>query len=124
MNRLLASIVVPRRTCAFVQRHAGAAVTVGVAAIAALVLWRDDLPHPFTLFSFAAIAVTFLVRGNGTRFTRRHSLMLPPKFLLYTPERRRSSMGFLSHYLWSLRLSRELVQLIAHSRRTVAFRST
>jgi len=36
-----------------------------VAAIAALVLWRDDLPHPFTLFSFAAIAVTFWCAGTG-----------------------------------------------------------
>jgi hypothetical protein len=65
MNRLLASIVVPRRTGAFVQRHAGAAVAVGVAAIAALVLRRYDLPHPFTSFSFAAIAIAFWYAGTG-----------------------------------------------------------
>ena len=65
MNRLLASMVVPRRTGAFVQRYAGAAVTVGVAAIAALVLRRYDLPHPFTSFSFAAIAMTFWYAGTG-----------------------------------------------------------
>jgi formate hydrogenlyase transcriptional activator len=64
MNRLLASIFVPRRTGALLQRYVAATVSVGMAATAALLLWRYNLPHPFTSFSFAAIAVTFWYAGT------------------------------------------------------------
>src|SRR5579864_7342524 len=65
MNRLLASILMPRRSGAIFQRYGVASVSVAIAAAAGLVLRRYDLPHPFTSFSFAAIAVTFWYAGTG-----------------------------------------------------------
>src|SRR5260370_10363791 len=44
----------------------GAAVFLVVAALGtALMLRHDNLPHPFTSFSFAAIAITFWYGGTG-----------------------------------------------------------
>jgi hypothetical protein len=65
MNRLLASILMPRRSGAIFQRYGVASVSVAIAAAAGLMLRRYDLPHPFTSFSFAAIAVTFWYAGTG-----------------------------------------------------------
>jgi formate hydrogenlyase transcriptional activator len=65
MNRLFASILVPRRSGAIVQRYGVAGVSVAIAAVAGLLLRRFNLPHPFTSFSFAAIAVTFWYAGTG-----------------------------------------------------------
>jgi transcriptional regulator with GAF, ATPase, and Fis domain len=65
MNRLIASILVPRRGGAIFQRYGAASVSVAIAAAAGLMLRRYDLPHPFTSFSFAAIAVTFWYAGTG-----------------------------------------------------------
>jgi formate hydrogenlyase transcriptional activator len=64
MNRLFASILVPRRSGAIVQRYGVAGVSVAIAAVAGLLLRRFNLPHPFTSFSFAAIAVTFWYAGT------------------------------------------------------------
>ena len=65
MNRLLASILVPRRSGAVVQRYGAATVSVALAAAAALLLRRYNLPHPFVSFSFAAIAITLWYAGPG-----------------------------------------------------------
>jgi hypothetical protein len=65
MNRLIASILVPRRGGAIFQRYGAASVSVAIAAAAGLMLRRYDLPHPFSSFSFAAIAVTFWYAGTG-----------------------------------------------------------
>ena len=65
IKRWLASIFVPRRTGAIFQRYAGAFASVAMAATAALLLRHFHLPHPFTSFSFAAIAVTFWYAGTG-----------------------------------------------------------
>src|ERR1700757_2243581 len=65
MNRLLASILMPRRSGAIFQRYGVACVSVAIAAAAGLMLRRYDLPHPFTSFTFAAIAVTFWYAGTG-----------------------------------------------------------
>src|SRR5579864_6717243 len=65
MNRLLASILMPRRSGAIFQRYGVASVSVAIAAAAGLMLRRYDLPHPFTSFTFAAIAVTFWYAGTG-----------------------------------------------------------
>lgn len=65
MNRLLASIFVPRRSGAMFLRYGAAAVSVGMAAASALLLRRYSLPHPFLSFSFAAIAITFWCAGTG-----------------------------------------------------------
>ena len=65
MNRLLTSIFIPRRSGAIFQRYGGASVCVAMAAMAALLLRHYNLPHPFTSFSFAAIAVTFWYAGTG-----------------------------------------------------------
>jgi transcriptional regulator with GAF, ATPase, and Fis domain len=40
-------------------------VAVAMAMLAALLLRHYDLPHPFTSFSFAAIAITFWYAGTG-----------------------------------------------------------
>src|ERR1700751_5070057 len=65
MNRLLASILMPRRSGAIFQRYGVASVSVAIAGAAGLMLRRYDLPHPFTSFTFAAIAVTFWYAGTG-----------------------------------------------------------
>jgi formate hydrogenlyase transcriptional activator len=65
MNRLLGSIVVPRRSGAVVRRYGAATVFVAMAAAAALLLRHYNLPHPFISFSFAAIAITFWYAGTG-----------------------------------------------------------
>jgi transcriptional regulator with GAF, ATPase, and Fis domain len=62
---LLAFIFAPRRTGAIVQRYGAAVVLVAMAAAAALLLRHYNLPHPFTSFSFAVIAVTFWYGGTG-----------------------------------------------------------
>jgi len=64
MNRLLASILVPRRSGAILQRYGAAAFSVAIATTTGLLLRRYNLPHPFTSFSFAAIAVTFWYAGT------------------------------------------------------------
>jgi transcriptional regulator with GAF, ATPase, and Fis domain len=65
MKRMLASILVPRRSGAVVRRYGAAAVSVAMAAAPAIVLRHYNLPHPFTSFSFAAIAITFWYAGTG-----------------------------------------------------------
>jgi transcriptional regulator with GAF, ATPase, and Fis domain len=65
MKRLLASIFVPRHTGAAVRRYGLACIFVAVAAAAAVLLRRYNLPHPFTSFSFAVIAITFWYAGTG-----------------------------------------------------------
>jgi transcriptional regulator with GAF, ATPase, and Fis domain len=65
MNRLFTKIFVPRHTGVRVQRYGGAVVAVATAMLAALLLRHYNLPHPFTSFSFAAIAITFWYAGTG-----------------------------------------------------------
>ena len=68
MNQLLASISFPRHRGAPFQRYGAAVITVALAAGAALVLRQYNLPHPFTSFSFVAVAVTFWYAGTGPGF--------------------------------------------------------
>src|SRR5437868_2149822 len=65
MNQLLTSILVPRRGGGIMQRYGAAAVSVATAAAAGFLLRHYNLPHPFTSFSFAAIAITFWYAGTG-----------------------------------------------------------
>lgn len=65
MDHWLASIFVPRRSGAPVQRYGAALITVAIAAAVVLLLRHYNLPHPFTSFSFAAIAITFWYAGTG-----------------------------------------------------------
>ena len=65
MNRLLTSIFVARRSGAPVQRYGAAVFSIAIAAAAAFLLRHYHLPHPFTSFSFAAIALTFWYGGTG-----------------------------------------------------------
>lgn len=65
MNRFFTSIFVPRRSGAFVQRYGMAAGFVAVAEMLSFLLRRYNLPHPFTSFSFVAIAFTFWYAGTG-----------------------------------------------------------
>lgn len=60
-----ASIFVPRRSGATVQRYGAAIISVALASAGALFLRHYGLPHPFTSFSFAAIAITFWYAGTG-----------------------------------------------------------
>jgi DNA-binding NtrC family response regulator len=54
-----------RWTAAILLRYAIAAITVGTALGAALLLRKYGLPHPFLSFSFAAIAIAFWYAGTG-----------------------------------------------------------
>jgi transcriptional regulator with GAF, ATPase, and Fis domain len=65
MKRLLAWMLIPRHNGGVVQRYGAGAVSVAMAAITALLLRHYNLPHPFTSFSFAAIAITFWYAGTG-----------------------------------------------------------
>jgi len=58
-------IFAAQRAYAVVLRYGAAAVSVGVALATALVLRYYHLPHPFTSFSFAAIAITVWYAGTG-----------------------------------------------------------
>ena len=58
-------IFAARRVCAVMLRYGAAAILVGVALATALVLRHYGLPHPFTSFSFAAIAITSWYAGTG-----------------------------------------------------------
>src|SRR5712671_3878202 len=53
-----------RLAWAVVLRYGAAVILVAAALGTALILRHDDLPHPFTSFSFAAIAVTFWYGGT------------------------------------------------------------
>jgi formate hydrogenlyase transcriptional activator len=48
-----------------VLRYGLAAISVAVAFAAALILRHYDLPHPFTAFSMAAVAISFWYVGTG-----------------------------------------------------------
>src|SRR5882762_11261563 len=48
-----------------VLRYGAAVVLVAMALGTALILRHDNLPHPFTSFSFAAIAITFWCAATG-----------------------------------------------------------
>jgi transcriptional regulator with GAF, ATPase, and Fis domain len=65
MNRWLASVFVPRRSGAVPRRYGATTILVLAALALALLLRRCGLPHPFTSFSFAAIAITFWYAGTG-----------------------------------------------------------
>jgi formate hydrogenlyase transcriptional activator len=58
-------ILAGQRAHAVVRRYGAAVISVGVALATALVLRYYQLPHPFTSFSFAAIAITFWYAGTG-----------------------------------------------------------
>jgi formate hydrogenlyase transcriptional activator len=53
------------RVYAVVLGYGAAVISVAVALAAALLLCDYDLPHPFTSFSFAAIAISFWYAGPG-----------------------------------------------------------
>jgi transcriptional regulator with GAF, ATPase, and Fis domain len=65
MSSLATSKIASRRILAVVLRYGTAAVSVTTALAAALILRHNGLPHPFTSFSFAAIAITFWHAGTG-----------------------------------------------------------
>jgi len=65
MASLHISRFAPRPESAIVLRYGTAVVLVAMALGAALILRHDNLPHPFTSFSFAAIAITFWCAGTG-----------------------------------------------------------
>jgi len=54
-----------RPKSAVALRYGAAIVLVATALGAALILRHDNLPHPFTSFSFAAIAISFWCGGAG-----------------------------------------------------------
>jgi K+-sensing histidine kinase KdpD len=69
MSERMASLPISRFTArpesAVVLRYAAAVILVAAALGTALILRHDNLPHPFTSFSFTAIAVTFWCAGTG-----------------------------------------------------------
>src|SRR6202045_1003353 len=54
-----------RPESAVALRYGAAILLVAAALGTALVLRHENLPHPFTSFSFAAIAITFWYGGTG-----------------------------------------------------------
>src|ERR1700756_3916378 len=54
-----------RPESAVVLRYGAAIILVAAALGVALILRVENLPHPFTSFSFAAIAITFWYAGTG-----------------------------------------------------------
>jgi formate hydrogenlyase transcriptional activator len=54
-----------RPESAVVLRYGAAVILVAAALGTALILRHENLPHPFTSFSFAAIAITFWYCGTG-----------------------------------------------------------
>src|SRR6267142_4686 len=56
-----------RPASAVVLSYGAGVILVAGALATALVLRHENLPHPFTSFSFAAIAVTFWYGGTGPR---------------------------------------------------------
>src|SRR5229473_7465587 len=54
-----------RPESAVVLRYGAAVILVAAALGTALLLRHENLPHPFTSFSFAAIAITFWYVGTG-----------------------------------------------------------
>src|SRR6266853_6577212 len=54
-----------RPESAVVLRYGAAIILVAAALGTALILRHENLPHPFTSFSFAAIAITFWYAGTG-----------------------------------------------------------
>src|SRR5437879_9743369 len=54
-----------RRVCAVMLRYGAAAISVGAALATTLILRHYALPHPFTSFSFMAIAITSWYAGTG-----------------------------------------------------------
>src|SRR6266436_7675466 len=65
MASLNSSRFAARPAMAFLGRYGTAVISVMLAFGTALSLRHYDLPHPFTSFSFAAIAVTFWYAGTG-----------------------------------------------------------
>ena len=65
MPSLQISRFAARPESAVVLRYGAAIILVAVALGTALILRHDNLPHPFTSFSFAAIAITFWCAGTG-----------------------------------------------------------
>jgi len=65
MASLNSSRFAARPATAFLGRYGTAVISVMLAFGTALSLRHYDLPHPFTSFSFAAIAVTFWYAGTG-----------------------------------------------------------
>jgi formate hydrogenlyase transcriptional activator len=65
MASLNSSTFAARPATAFLGRYGTAVISVMLAFGTALSLRHYDLPHPFTSFSFAAIAVTFWYAGTG-----------------------------------------------------------
>ena len=53
------------RTAALLLRYGIAVSAIGIALGAALLLREHGLPHPFTSFSFAAVAIAFWYAGTG-----------------------------------------------------------
>jgi hypothetical protein len=54
-----------RPESAVMLRYGAAVILVAAALVTALVLRHENLPHPFTSFSFAAIAISFWCAGTG-----------------------------------------------------------
>src|SRR5713226_1441320 len=65
MASLHISKFVARPESAVVLRYGAAIISVAAALGMALILRHNNLPHPFTSFSFAAIAFTFWYGGTG-----------------------------------------------------------
>ncbi len=65
MGRLAISRFAARPVLAAALRYGAAVISVAVALGMALILRHYALPHPFTSFSFMAVAITSWYAGTG-----------------------------------------------------------
>src|SRR5207249_10072705 len=65
MGRLAISRFAARPALAAALRYGASAISVAVALGMALILRHYTLPHPFTSFSFMAVAITSWNAGTG-----------------------------------------------------------
>jgi transcriptional regulator with GAF, ATPase, and Fis domain len=132
MSRLAISIFAARRTLAVVLRYGSAVILVAAALGTALILRHDNLPHPFTSFSFAAIAVAFWYGGTGPgllalllSYLALSNVFVPVKILGSSSESNLVIYGiFGAAVIWFSSSRRRAERLLAEARDDLEFRVT
>jgi hypothetical protein len=94
---------------AVVLRYGAAVILVAAALGTALLLRHHNLPHPFTSFSFAAIAITFWCAGRGPGLLALLTLLFGAQRFVRSGENPRVFFRILPCHLRNIWRGRELV---------------